>query len=259
MTNSFAVILAAPPEDGRAAAAFGRRILHLAYRIDPQGRLIRPRMPSFRRGDLMAICHTGPLPAVDPDAFLTQLLREYTARNCGGVVLDPEGVPDRAFLSLTAFLDRELRRRSLPLWVPLSCAGAVRSPTRLMLSSAVSGGNYREMLAEQADRYGPERLILQAERNCEDFLLPAADGCGQRLSLPELNRLFAARQPTPFFSRELCTWYFTYRDGPRNCHFVLFDNGASLRRKLQIAAELGIPAAVLAWPEIADLAQDLLC
>ena len=258
MAKMISVTLAAAPEESRSAAAYGRRILHLAYRIDQQGRLIRTRMPFLQKGAIMAICHSGPLPAVDHNAFLIQLLREYTARGYTGVTLDFEGSPDARCCGLAGFLDQVLRARGIPLWVPVACAAAVTPPTRLMISSAISGGNYREMLAEYCGRYGRERLVLQAERNCEDFRLPAADGSGQRLSMAQLDQLFMDRLPTPFFSSDLCTYYFTYRDREQGSHFILFDNANSLRRKLEIAGQLGIPDAVLVYPEVSDIIRDIL-
>ena len=41
-------------------------------------------------------------------------------------------------------------------------------------------------------------------------------------------------------------------------HFVLFDDAGSIRKKLQVARNLGISSAVLAYPQVDDLLPELL-
>ena len=41
-------------------------------------------------------------------------------------------------------------------------------------------------------------------------------------------------------------------------HFVLFDDAGSIRKKLQIARSLNIADAVLAYPQVEDLLEEIL-
>ena len=61
----------------------------------------------------------------------------------------------------------------------------------------------------------------------------------------------SARRPAVYWSSELCARYFTYRAGD-GVHFVLFDDGASLQKKLELAHRLGIRHVCAAWSEISD-------
>lgn len=60
-----------------------------------------------------------------------------------------------------------------------------------------------------------------------------------------------------FFSHELCARYFTYMSLGERAHFVLFDDRDTLRKKLEVAQELGITSAVAALPEVLDAAGEL--
>lgn len=60
-----------------------------------------------------------------------------------------------------------------------------------------------------------------------------------------------------FFDQDLCAHHFTYMENS-TAHFVLFDDCASLRRKLALAGDLGIRRAVLVYPEVEDILPQLL-
>ena len=78
-----------------------------------------------------------------------------------------------------------------------------------------------------------------------------------RLSFDALRERIQERQPSVFFSHELCARYFTYMSRESGAHFVLFDDGATLAQKLQVARSLEIRSVLAAWPEIADAAGEL--
>ena len=74
------------------------------------------------------------------------------------------------------------------------------------------------------------------------------------MTLPQLEALAAGR-PT-FYSDALCARYFTLtRQG--QTHFVLFDDARTLRRKLDLARQLGIRDALVMLPEVEDLLEPL--
>ena len=66
------------------------------------------------------------------------------------------------------------------------------------------------------------------------------------------------RTPSVFFSDQLCAHYFTYMSRENGAHFVLFDDAGSIRKKLLLARNLGIRQAVLAYPQVDDLLEDIL-
>ena len=253
------ILLAAPPGMCEAAAAYGCRVAHLAYQLDDQGRLIRPEMPRTRKGSLMAICHSGAqAPEIDRTAFLTQITRECSARGFSGVICDFEGEYSPVLGPVCKYLSSELAARGIRFCVPENYAHAVIPPTNIIISSAISGGSLRQRLSEAVQRYGADRIVLECERNCEDFTLPANSGSGKRMSVSELDSLFSRLMPVPYFSSDLCTYYFTYRDKNNCSHFVLFDNASSIRRKLSTASDVGINTAILVYPEIQEIVRDIL-
>ena len=99
----------------------------------------------------------------------------------------------------------------------------------------------------------PEVLFVAVERVAEDFFLPSPTGQGMPLTREELRQRLEERAPSVFFSSELCAHYFTYMSRQNGAHFVLFDDAGSIRKKLQVARNLGISSAVLAYPQVDDL------
>ena len=108
------------------------------------------------------------------------------------------------------------------------------------------------------ERYGAGRVALAVERAAEDFFLPSPTGQGMPLTREELQERLEERAPSVFFSSELCAHYFTYMSRQNGAHFVLFDDAGSIRKKLQTARSLGITAAVLAYPQVDDLLEEIL-
>ena len=108
----------------------------------------------------------------------------------------------------------------------------------------------------------PLQVLAQAvrtlERVAEDFFLPSPTGQGMPLTREELRQRLEERAPSVFFSSELCAHYFTYMSRQNGAHFVLFDDAGSIRKKLQVARNLGISSAVLAYPQVDDLLPELL-
>ena len=122
-----------------------------------------------------------------------------------------------------------------------------------MIPSALSGGSLSRRLEEAAERFGRERVTLAVQRVAEDFFLPSPTGSGVPMSRRELEEKLEQLHPSVFFSHELCARYFTYMSRESGAHFVLFDDAATLRRKLQAGQSLGIETAFLMYPEAEDL------
>ena len=149
-------------------------------------------------------------------------------------------------------LGGQCRRRNWPLIVPEQY-GHCSEHALVMISSALSGGSLRQRLQEAQERFGRDRVALALQRVAEDFFLPSPSGSGTPLSQDELHRRIHQLSPSIFFSQELCARYFTYMSRESGAHFVLFDDGATLRRKLEAAQSLDIRTVLAPWPEIADV------
>lgn len=251
------LILTAPPSDVKAASAYGLPIGHMAYRIGPGGNLLRARIPVELRGGLMVIGSGGFDGRADATAFCRQVIRECTARGFDGVILDFEG-PAQPFLGqVVNRLGVLLSQRGWPLYATEEYAGA-SDRTRILIPSALSGGSLSKRIAEAVERFGTDRVALGIQRTAEDFTLPSPNGCGHPLTGEELEGRIRSRGASVFFSDDLCAHYFTYMSRQSGAHFVLFDNAASIRKKICIAAQYGLCACVLAWPEVGDILETIL-
>lgn len=97
---------------------------------------------------------------------------------------------------------------------------------------------------------------MEVERVRMDFTLPAANGTGRELTPEAFSALAEAYRPRSFFSEALCAHYFTYQD-KKGTHFVLYDDAVSIRRKLALAARMGIDSAFMFYPHVRDLVGEL--
>lgn len=257
MPGATRLILTAPPSAAQAASSYGLPVGHMAYRIGPGGHLLRANIPINLRGGLMVIDGSGFNGRADTNVFCQQVIRECTARTFDGVILDFEGKPHPLLSQIVNKLGILLARRNWPLYVTEEYGG-VSDQARVIIPSALSGGSLSKRLTEAVERYGADKVALGIQRTAEDFTLPAPTGTGVPLSRAELNRRIQSRGASIFFSDELCAHYFTYMSRQNGAHFVLFDNAASIRKKIHIAKQFGLCACILAWPEVDDILEKIL-
>ena len=125
----------------------------------------------------------------------------------------------------------------------------------MLVNTAQPRGSLQDRLTRAVRAYGPERIVLDAQRLRMDFPLPCPDGEGAYLTAAQLCRLRAGR--AVFYSKELGVRYFTYRQGSAS-RFVLLDDGDTLRRKLALGAQLGITRGLLTLPECGDVLAEVL-
>ena len=146
------------------------------------------------------------------------------------------------------------------LFSPETAAGVVqecrrrRYGTRVLVCTALSGGDIENRLSACCRAFGPDRIVLDLQRLRMDFPLPCPTGEGIPLTDEQLAALQTGRQI--FFSRELGARYFTYRRGGET-RFVLLDDGDTLHRKIALGERLGIHRGLLTLPECADILRDL--
>lgn len=250
------LILIVPPERLRQVQGLGVTVAHQAYRVGRGPHLFRSGAPVPVRGGLMAVDAQGFDGRGEAGTLCDEVVRECAARNFQGVLCDFEGPPLPLLERVIGELGERFVRRGWRLYVPERYGGCT-SAARVMISSALSGGTLQSRLEDAMRRYGPHRVILAVERVAEDFFLPSPQGSGTALSREELQTQLQQRQPSVFFSHELCARYFTYMSRDSGAHFVLFDDGDTIRKKLQVARGLGIGGAVLAWEDAEELQEQL--
>ena len=248
------IFLTAAPAEYREASRFGLPLAHAAYRIAEGSLLLRQNLPLQARGGLLLV-EGRAVPAVaDPEALCAAALRECVRRDYGGVVLDLEGPPRQDLAALARRLGARLESRGLRLYLP-EAYGDASPEAVILIGTALSGGTYTGRLEAAARQWGGcRRLALDAERLRMDFPLPCPAGVGTPLG-PEAFQALAGDRAS-FFSPDLCARYFTCRREGEH-HFVLYDDAATLREKLRVAAELGVGTAFFCWQEVADLAEEL--
>lgn len=187
------------------------------------------------------------------DVLARDILRECLRRNYDGAVLDwYHNGPDRG--TLTALMGQIFPQYGLRLFVPERYAPYAAQAT-VLLNTAVSGGTLKSCLQEGVRRFGAGRLALDLERLRLDFTLPLSANIRRPLTAGELRRLREGK--SVYFSEELCARYFTYRAGSEN-HYVLFDDAQTLRKKAALAENIGIQEGFFMFPEVADIAGELL-
>ena len=243
MQTSMKLLLTAPPDQCRAALRFGLPVAHVAYRVGGGPHLFRASIPVSVRGGLMVIDNTGFDGRGEAGPFCQEVLRECMARGYDGILCDFEGHPLQVLAQAVRTLGELTKKRGWPLYVTEAYAPFSDSAIAL-IPSALSGGSLQQRLA--------------VERVAEDFFLPSPTGQGMPLTREELRQRLEERAPSVFFSSELCAHYFTYMSRQNGAHFVLFDDAGSIRKKLQVARNLGISSAVLAYPQVVDLLPELL-
>ena len=164
------------------------------------------------------------------------------------MVLEPV-LPRPAVAALSALCRRYGRTLHLPE------RGGADADACVVVSTALSGGTLRRRLEEVCRHFTPRPVTLDLACVRADFTLPAPYGDGTMLTAQQLASLRAQRPV--FFSPELCARYFTYEQEGMT-HLVLFDDADTLRRKIELGAELGVAAGILSLPEAAEALPGLL-
>lgn len=243
--------LAVTPDKLREAARYTDRLAHVAYRVGREGRLTRRDLLARTRGGLMVLGDQDCGIIRDPAALCRDVWRECGNRGYGGVLADFEKPPEADRTAFLEVLGRVLSRNGKRLFVPERYGGQVEQAA-VLICTALSGGNLRERLGECVQRFGQGRVALDLQRLRMSFPLPCPEGEGTPLSGEALDSFLREREPSIFYSGDLCAKYFTCtQDG--ESRFILFDDGDTLRRKIQMGREMGLCAGFLMYPETADL------
>lgn len=243
--------LAAAPEQLHDARKYTANLAHAAYRIDDAGALTARPLPQTLHGGLMVL-GDGQCPAVpDTHRLCREILRECARHSFAGVLADFERPPSPDRTALLEQLEVLLRMNRRSLFVPENY-GTRTVSAFVLICTALSGGTLQQRLEEAAQNYGAHRLALDLEKLAMDFPLPSPSGEGTPLSPQALDALLQKQGNCTFFSTDLCARYFTYQSGGQ-CHFVLYDDADTLRRKVQAGQALGIRTGFFMMPEVENL------
>lgn len=250
------IILTVTPDRLREIQSLPVTPAHMAYRLGKGPHLFRTGGPSAPRGGLMMMDSRQFDGLGSPAPFCQEVVRECAARGFSGILCDFEAGRLPPLEQIIHQLGENCARRGWQLYVPEQY-GHCADHARVLISSALSGGSLHQRLTEAQERFGADRVALAVQRVAEDFYLPSPTGSGSPLTREQLRQRLEELHPSVFFSHELCARYFTYMSRESGAHFVLFDDGATLAKKLEVARGLGVPAAVLAWPEVCDVYGEL--
>lgn len=247
------IYLTATPDKQEDAARFTDRLAHVAYRVGRDGHLTRHNLLVNTKGGLMVLGDRDCGPIRDSRPICHELWRECSGRNYQGVVADFELPPSRDRVAFLEMLSAILSRNGRQLFVPEVYGQRIPRAT-VLLCTAISGGTLRQRLEDAAEKFGAERLALDLQRLRMDFSVPCPSGEGTALTGEKLGQLLRQRQPSVFFSTDLCAKYFTL---PRENRFILFDDADTLLRKIQLGRSMGIQNGFLMYPEVADILPQL--
>ncbi|MBE6948910.1 MAG: hypothetical protein E7456_03585 [Ruminococcaceae bacterium] len=239
------VYLALPPESIKDAPKQSFGHAYMTYRISNTGRLLRANTTAEYKGGLMYIDDNG---AITGSGFLPgEIVRECMAHGFSGVVLDlSPGFPQDAALSISAVCVKH----KLSVYVPPHFAHCPNSI--VMLSTGISVGSLNGKLTSGIRQYGPDRVAVMLDYVRRDYTLPAKEENVQELTDSQLNALITKYRSPSFFSKELCTYYFTYRTANK-AHLVLYDNAVSMKRKSALSESLGIKHTFMFYPHVKDI------
>jgi len=248
--NSIKIFITAQSQLLPSAGISGCSVAHLDYTIGPGKRLLRNSRSRAFRGGLLVVSDKN-MPLGDGSLFAAEIVRECLNKGYSGVVANFGSSG-----SLHTTMQNRLAAKGLRLYVPESLA-ADACDSQVMCPTAISGGSLSVRLQELCRKYGAGRIALDIERLAMDFLLPSPTGEGTPLSRGELNSLLQKRGAQSFFSNDLCAHYFTYSENGKH-HFVLYDTASSIKKKMSIAASMGIGECFLMYSEVEDILQGII-
>lgn len=242
-----APILGVTPRQEQAAqrALTRATAAHMAYRLEPGLQLLRYRPQAPGQGGLLYCGGQGTLRG-DASELARTLFWECHRQGYRGVIADlPPG-----HVALARTLGEALSQQELSLYVPEHSAA---EHCRVLVSTALSGGSLEQHLTRALARYGPVRTVAALERVCAEFVLPAPEGQGKKLT----QEAFAQRRGQIsagqiFWSKSLCVHYFTYTQAGQ-VRMVLFDDQESMAAKLALAGKVGIEEVFVLWRDLGNL------
>lgn len=254
MTN--VIYLASNEEDFGKLDRYPATPARLNYRFSPELRLLRAGGETLPQGGLMVLSDADCAPQTAATAPLCrQIAAECAARHFSGVVADFTGPRHPTLQKLCAELERTTREAGLSYFVSENYQGMV-TEANVLVPCQIHTGSLREYLERQKAQFGG-RAALDLGRMCHDFSM-SRGGQGIPLTRDDMRLLRVRYRPMAFYSRELFSNYFTYRDPQGGMHFVMFDDATTLKNKLILAQSLGYEHIFLLYSEVEEFLPRLL-
>lgn len=226
--------------------------LQLLYRLDANLMLLQASTcpPTLQRqGNMMTIdCQTIQVQG-DVTHFCKQVLQQVGKYNYAGICLLFPFTQSGQLPHIITQLGQECATHGLDFLLPEEYGTLVKH-SRILLTTQLTGGTLEGRFRTAIETYGAKRIVMDMECMGEDFLLPAPKGCGNPLSLPEIQQRITQEQAHVFFSHELCAKYFTYQNKEHSLHFVLFDDAHTLREKISCAKKWGLGGVATTWAQV---------
>ena len=247
--NNIKVFLFASPNDAQNVLKITRYCTFFSYYIDRNGLLRKRNAALINMSSVMYLSDYGISDCTELDIprLSADIIAECRNRRFSGIFLDFESSQSANLLKSICQL---ASRSGIVQFIPLSFASCATN-AKLIIPAAISGGSFEQMLREYKAKYGAENLCLDLVRTCQDFTMPSYMPDGRNLSKEEFDVIMAEHSPSPFFSKELCSKYFTYRCNGEY-HFVIFDDASTALSKLEIADSLGFYGAFILYSDYGD-------
>ena len=249
------IFLFASPHEASDVFKITRNCTFFSYFIDKEGLFRRKNTPFGNTSRLMYVSDYGTASCADADfqKLAADIARECRIRRFSWVFFDFE-TPQSALL--LSYASQFIRSPGFTIFVPRMFAGNT-SGAKTVISSSISGGSFSQMLRDAVSAYGCENICLDVSLTRKDFTMPSYMPEGRDISDRELCEITEKHSPSVFFSKDLCSKYFTYSENGEH-HFVLFDDADTARAKLDIAEQMGIPYAFLLYSDFKENTASIL-
>ena len=168
------IFVTAAPDQLHEAGRYTRRLAHAAYRVGPEGRLLRRNQLSRARGGLMVLDDGDCGPIQDRDALCREVWRECVSRGFFGATADFERPVSQDRLAFLLSLSQLFARGGRRLYVP-EAYGPRLPLAHVLICTALSGGSLRRRLegcySEEEGEYAFIFLTSGCYRLMRDWIM----------------------------------------------------------------------------------------
>ncbi|NLM61376.1 MAG: hypothetical protein GX193_04780 [Clostridiales bacterium] len=251
------VYLCISPAETSSASQAGFPLCHMAYRIGKEFRLYRSGIGINVRNGLMLLSDYG----LDSSELYSSMLirdikRECDLRGYTGVVCDFENGENEMLKNFLYEADGYFSQCGIQLYVHESYEN-IAPKSKVLISTDVTGGSFLNHLNRAVDQYTPDRIALFYDPVCIDFVMPSPSGDKDRIPRSSIAELLRKYNAISYYSHELCSYYFTYRDDNRQSHFVMYDDERSMLKKLGAARQARFKEAFVLYSDAKNCIDQL--
>lgn len=251
------VYLCISPAETSQASQAGFPLCHMAYRIGREFRLYRSGIGINVRNGLMLLSDYGlDRSEVYSSVLIRDLKRECDIRNYSGIVCDFENGDNEMLKRFLFEADDYFNQLGIELYVHEMYAQSAPK-SKVLIATDVTGGSFSNHLNRAVEQYSCDRVALFYDPVCIDFIMPSPSGEKDKIPRARIAELLRKYNSISYYSHELCSYYFTYRDDDRQSHFVLFDDERSMLKKLGAARQAGFKEAFVLYDDAHNFINQL--